>query len=67
MVINAEGKRLLSRRVANDECELLALISDVLEMSQDVLWEVPSGAGLRVRAVDSRDSRTHLRTWACNR
>jgi len=29
VVINAEGKRLLSRRVQNDESELLALIGDV--------------------------------------
>jgi len=29
VVIDAEGRRLLSRRVANDEAVLLALISDV--------------------------------------
>ena len=30
VVINAEGERLLSRRVLNDEAELLELIGDVL-------------------------------------
>lgn len=45
VVINAKGKRLLSRRVANDESELLALISDVLEISQDALWAVDLNHG----------------------
>ncbi|WP_334663917.1 IS110 family transposase [Streptomyces cyaneofuscatus] len=31
VVIDADGKRLLSRRVLNDESELLQLIADVLE------------------------------------
>lgn len=30
VVIDAEGERLLSRRIRNDETELLALIGDVL-------------------------------------
>lgn len=45
VVINAEGERLLSRRVANDESELLALIGDVLEISRDVLWAVDLNHG----------------------
>ncbi|UTP28414.1 IS110 family transposase [Streptomyces rapamycinicus] len=45
VVINAEGKRLLSRRVQNDETELLALIGDVLEISRDVLWAVDLNHG----------------------
>jgi hypothetical protein len=36
VVIDADGKRLLSRRVMNDETELLQLLGDVLEISGDV-------------------------------
>ncbi|MFE6339105.1 IS110 family transposase [Streptomyces sp. NPDC057798] len=58
VVINAEGKRLLSRRVENDETELLALISDVLEISRDVLWAVDlnhGGAALLIGLLISHD------------
>ncbi|MFB1046746.1 IS110 family transposase [Streptomyces chrestomyceticus] len=45
VVIDAEGKRLLSRRVPNDETELLTLIGDVLEISSDVLWAIDLNRG----------------------
>nr|WP_316765151.1 IS110 family transposase [Streptomyces sp. NEAU-HV9] len=45
VVINADGERLLSRRVLNDETELLQLIGDVLEISADVLWAVDLNHG----------------------
>ncbi|RFC78152.1 IS110 family transposase [Streptomyces sp. AcE210] len=45
VVINAEGKRLLSRRIRNDETELLTLIGDVLAISDDVLWAVDLNHG----------------------
>jgi len=45
VVIDAEGQRLLSRRVANDETELLKLISDVLELGDDVTWSIDLNAG----------------------
>lgn len=45
VVINAEGERLLSRRVQNDEIALLALIGDVLAISDDVLWAVDLNHG----------------------
>ncbi|MFJ5535224.1 IS110 family transposase, partial [Streptomyces sp. NPDC093261] len=45
VVINAEGERLLSRRVQNDETALLALIGDVLAISDDVLWAVDLNHG----------------------
>ncbi|MFK8843754.1 IS110 family transposase [Streptomyces sp. Ac-502] len=45
VVIDAEGKRLLSRRVSNDETELLTLIGDVLEISSDVLWAIDLNRG----------------------
>ncbi len=44
-MIDAGGQRLLSRRVANDETELLKLISDVLELSEDVTWAIDLNAG----------------------
>ncbi|MEU9191497.1 IS110 family transposase, partial [Streptomyces sp. NPDC048484] len=46
VVINAEGERLLSRRVQNDETELLQLLGDVLEISDDVLWAVDINHGI---------------------
>jgi transposase len=44
VVIDGDGKRLLSRRVANDEPELLALISDVA-VPGEVTWaiDLPDG------------------------
>nr|WP_211257280.1 IS110 family transposase [Streptomyces megasporus] len=45
VVINAHGERLLSRRVRNDESELLELIGDVLDISRDVLWAVDLNHG----------------------
>jgi hypothetical protein len=45
VVINADGERLLSRRVLNDETELLQLIGDVLEISTDALWAVDLNHG----------------------
>ncbi|MDQ1024747.1 hypothetical protein QF035_002329 [Streptomyces umbrinus] len=45
MVINADGERLLSRPVLNDETALLQLIGDVLVISTDVLWAVDINHG----------------------
>jgi transposase len=45
VVINADGERLLSRRVLNDETELLQLIGDVPEISTDALWAVDLNHG----------------------
>lgn len=45
VVINTNGERLLSRRVHNDETELLELIGDVLAISGDVLWAVDLNHG----------------------
>jgi hypothetical protein len=38
VVIDADGGRLLSRRVANDEPELLGLIGDVTALAGEVTW-----------------------------
>ncbi|MFB7953276.1 IS110 family transposase [Streptomyces sp. NPDC056045] len=40
VVLDAQGERLLSRRVLNDETALLELISDVLALSGETLWAV---------------------------
>ena len=45
VVIDAEGSRLLSRRVPNDETAPLALVSDVLAISEEVLWAVDLNHG----------------------
>ncbi|MEV5915180.1 IS110 family transposase [Streptomyces chartreusis] len=46
VVLNAEGERLLSRRVLNDEPELLALLADVLALDEDVVWAVDVADGM---------------------
>ncbi|MFD9286376.1 IS110 family transposase [Streptomyces mirabilis] len=45
VVINGEGDKLLSRRVMNDESELLNLLADVLELGDEVTWaiDLPDG------------------------
>jgi transposase len=47
LVVDAEGKKLLSRRVANDEPELLQLIADVLDLAGDreVVWAMDMTGG----------------------
>ena len=45
VVIDSEGERLLSRRVLNDEKELLQLINDVRALAQDVVWAVDFNRG----------------------
>lgn len=47
MAIDADGKRLLSRRVANDEAALLELISSVAKMAGggEVTWAIDLNAG----------------------
>ncbi|WP_461087684.1 IS110 family transposase [Streptomyces deserti] len=46
VVLDAEGKRLLSPRVLNDELDLLALLADVLAMGEDVVWAVDVADGM---------------------
>ncbi|MET9833518.1 IS110 family transposase [Streptomyces sp. NPDC006385] len=58
VVINTDGERLLSRRVQNDETELLQLIGDVLDISRDALWAVDlnhGGAALLIGLLVSHD------------
>jgi transposase len=44
-VIDTDGTKVLSRRVANDEADLLELIADVQALAGDVLWAVDLNAG----------------------
>lgn len=46
VVLDAEGKKRLSRRVLNDEPELLTLLADVLALDEDVLWAVDVADGM---------------------
>ncbi|SCF80843.1 Transposase [Streptomyces sp. Ncost-T10-10d] len=46
VVLDAEGKRLLSRRVLNDEPALLALLADVLAIDEDAVWAVDVADGV---------------------
>ncbi|MFI6472977.1 transposase [Streptomyces sp. NPDC050516] len=46
VVRNAEGEWLLSRRVLNDEPELLTLLADVLALDEDVVWAVDVAEGM---------------------
>lgn len=58
VVIDADGRRLLSRRVANDEPELLALIADVIALADKVTWAVDlpdGGAALLIGLLVARD------------
>ncbi|MFE9595151.1 transposase, partial [Streptomyces sp. NPDC006294] len=47
LVLDADGRTLLSRRVANDEPELLKLIGDVLHLAdgREVTWAVDMTGG----------------------
>ncbi|MGW2582330.1 IS110 family transposase [Streptomyces virginiae] len=47
LVLDADGKTLLSRRVANDEPELLKLIGDVLDLAdgRQVTWAIDMTGG----------------------
>ncbi|MFJ9034950.1 IS110 family transposase, partial [Streptomyces sp. NPDC102274] len=46
VVLDTGGRKLLSRRVLNDEPELLALLADVLALDEDVLWAVDVADGM---------------------
>lgn len=45
VVIDEDGGRLLSRRVANDEPELLQLLADVLSLGDEVTWGIDLADG----------------------
>lgn len=45
VVLGDEGQRLLSRRVANDEPELLELVAEVVALGAEVVWAVDLADG----------------------
>jgi transposase len=54
VVIDDTGKRLLSRRVANEESELLQLLGDVLALGEVTAWGIDladGGAGLVIAVL----------------
>ena len=44
-MLDASGIRLLSRKVENDEAELMALIEEVLSLAQNVVWAIDQPGG----------------------
>jgi transposase len=46
VVLDTDGGKLLSRRVLNDEPELLTLLADVLALDADVVWAVDVADGM---------------------
>ncbi|MFD3537786.1 IS110 family transposase [Streptomyces sp. NPDC058664] len=58
VVIDESGRRLLSRRVANDEPDLLELITDVLTLGDEVTWGIDladGGAALAIGILLNHD------------
>jgi len=58
VAIDGSGQRLLSRRVANDEPELLELLADVLTLSETVTWGIDladGGAALAITILLNHD------------
>ncbi|MEU3620787.1 IS110 family transposase [Streptomyces sp. NPDC006872] len=51
VAIDESGHRLLSRRVANDEPELLELLTDVLALGDDVTWGIDLADGGAALAI----------------
>lgn len=52
VVLDAEGKRLLSRRVQNDEPELLDLLADVLAIDEGAVWAVDVADGMATLLIN---------------
>lgn len=58
VAIDESGRRLLSRRVANDEPELLQLLADVLDLGDEVTWGIDladGGAALAIAILLNHD------------
>ncbi|WP_181647246.1 IS110 family transposase [Streptomyces sp. WAC00263] len=58
VVLDAEGVKLLSRRVGNDEAEILQLLADVLDLADEVTWAVDladGGAALLIALLVNHD------------
>jgi transposase len=62
VAIDESGRQLLSRRVANDEPELLELLADVLALSEEVTWGIDladGGAALAIAVLLNHDQTVH--------
>lgn len=62
VAIDESGRRLLSRRVANDEPELLELLADVLALGDEVTWGIDladGGAALAIAILVHHDQLVH--------
>ncbi|SEF04675.1 Transposase IS116/IS110/IS902 family protein [Streptomyces sp. 3213] len=62
VAIDESGRRLLSRRVANDEPELLELLTDVLALGDEVVWGIDmadGGAALTITILLNHDQPVH--------
>ena len=44
-VVDASGTKLLSRRVENDEAELLSLLKEVLSLAEEIVWVTDQPGG----------------------
>ncbi|MFD3504323.1 transposase, partial [Streptomyces sp. NPDC058678] len=51
VAIDEGGRRLLSRRVANDEPELLELLGEVLALGDEVTWGIDLADGGAALAI----------------
>ena len=59
-VLDASGKELLSRKVENDEADLLALIDEALSLTEEIVWAVDQpggGAALLLALLWERNQR----------
>jgi transposase len=62
VAIDESGRRLLSRRVANDEPELLELLTDVLSLGDEVTWGIDladGGAALAITILFNHGQQVH--------
>ncbi|RSM85631.1 IS110 family transposase [Streptomyces sp. WAC 01325] len=62
VAIDESGRRLLSRRVTNDEPELLELLADVLSLGDEVTWGIDladGGAALAIAILLHHDQPVH--------
>ncbi|GHD79791.1 hypothetical protein GCM10010317_100920 [Streptomyces mirabilis] len=62
VAIDESGRRLLSRRVANDEPEIIQLLADVLDLGDEVTWDIDladGGAALAIAIPFHHDQPVH--------
>ena len=64
-VLDASGQQILSRRVENDEVDLLKLIDEVLALSEEPVWAVdqPGGSAALLLALLAERDQQVLIPW----